>query len=75
MENVILTPHNGGATWDTRGTLLNTVAKEIVALIKGERPPSLINPEVFGGEKLYPDIYGRGPAVPVTEGGPAIYAY
>jgi len=75
MENVILTPHNGGATWDTRGVMLNAVAQGIVALIGGERPPTLMNPEIFGGDKLYPDLYGRGPAVPVTEGGPAIYAY
>lgn len=75
MENVILTPHNGGATWNTRGFMLNTVAQSIVALIKGVRPPTLMNPEVFGGEKLYPELYGRGPAVPVTEGGPAIYSY
>jgi glyoxylate reductase len=75
MDNVILTPHNGGATWDTRGFMLNTIAQGIVSLIKGERPASLMNPEVFGGEKLYPELYGRGPAVPVTDGGPAIYAY
>ncbi|MFT5182310.1 MAG: glyoxylate reductase [Alphaproteobacteria bacterium] len=75
MENVILTPHNGGATWDTRGAMLNTVAQGIVALIEGQRPATLMNPEVFGDATLYPDLYGRGPAVPVTEGGPAIYAY
>ncbi len=75
MDNVILTPHNGGATWDTRGVMLNAVAQGIVALIKGEQPTALMNPEVFGGEKLSPELYGRGPAVPVTEGGPAIYAY
>jgi hypothetical protein len=30
-------------------------------------------PEVYGCPKLHPDIYGRGLAVPVTEGGPAVY--
>lgn len=73
MPNVILMPHNGGATWQTRGFLLGTVADGIVALIKGERPPTLMNPEIYGGPKLHPDIYGRGPAVPVTEGGRAVY--
>jgi glyoxylate reductase len=73
MSNVILTPHNGGATWQTRGYLLNDIAKGIAALIKGERPPNLINPEIYGGPRLHPDLYGRGPAVPVTDGGPAIY--
>ncbi|NNE83741.1 MAG: hypothetical protein HKN28_07195 [Alphaproteobacteria bacterium] len=75
MENVILTPHNGGATWQTRGYMLNTLAQGIVALINGERPQTLMNLEVFGGETLYPELYGRGPAVPVAEGGPAIYVY
>src|SRR5438477_7145291 len=51
MDNVILLPHNGGATWQTRGFMLNYVAKGIVALIKGEKPGSLMNPEVFGGDK------------------------
>jgi glyoxylate reductase len=73
MPNVLLTPHNGGATWDTRGALLGTLAEGIVGLIKGERPRTLMNPEIYGGEKLHPDLYGRGPAVPVTDGGPAIY--
>lgn len=75
MDNVILTPHNGGATWDTRGFMLNAVAEGIIALIAGERPATLMNPEIFGGDTLYPELYGRGPAVPVTDGGPAIYAY
>jgi glyoxylate reductase len=73
MPNVILIPHNGGATWETRGYLLNTLAQGIVGLIRNERPVTLLNPEVFGGPKLHPDLYNRGPAVPVTEGGPAIY--
>jgi glyoxylate reductase len=73
MPNVLLTPHNGGATWETRGFFLNTVAKGIAGLIKGERPSNLINPEIYGGPRLYPELYNRGPAVPVTEGGPAIY--
>ena len=40
-----------------------------------ERPETLMNPEVFGGDRRFPELYGRGPAVPVTDGGPAIYAY
>ena len=73
MNNVILTPHNGGATWDTRGFLLNDIAQGVAQLIRGERPTNLMNPEIYGGPKLHPQLYNRGPAVPVTEGGPAIY--
>ena len=63
MNNVILMPHNGGATWETRGFLLNHMAQGMVALIKGERPSNLMNSEIYGGPKLYPELYNRGPAV------------
>jgi hypothetical protein len=53
--------------------LLKGASRIAEALIQGERPPNMINPEIHGGPKLHPDLYGRGPAVPVTEGGPAIY--
>jgi lactate dehydrogenase-like 2-hydroxyacid dehydrogenase len=48
MDNVILAPHNGGATWDVRGAMTTSVARNIVAMIKGERPPGLFNPEIYG---------------------------
>ena len=69
LENVILTPHNGGATWQVRGELNKSVARAIVALIKGERPAGLINPEIYGEPKRFPELYGRGPAVPIAMGG------
>jgi phosphoglycerate dehydrogenase-like enzyme len=47
MDNVILAPHNGGATWDVRGEMTTSVARNIVAMIKGERPPGLFNPEIY----------------------------
>ena len=36
MDNVVLAPHNGGATWDSRGHQTGTIAKSIVAHIRGE---------------------------------------
>jgi len=42
MDNVILAPHNGGATWDARGELANATARQIVALIAGEHPEGLV---------------------------------
>jgi len=48
LPNVILAPHNGGATWDVRGEMTKSVARNIVAMIRGERPPGLCNPEVYG---------------------------
>jgi len=46
MDNVILTPHNGGGTWDHRGSRTRSVAKGIAALIKGEQPAVLVQSTV-----------------------------
>ncbi|HEY1296182.1 MAG TPA: NAD(P)-dependent oxidoreductase [Chloroflexota bacterium] len=40
LDNVVLAPHNGGATWDSRGEMTSRIAHTIVADIKGELPPS-----------------------------------
>ncbi|HYM71042.1 MAG TPA: NAD(P)-dependent oxidoreductase [bacterium] len=42
LPNVILAPHNGGATWDVRGEMTASCARNIVAWIHGERPPGLL---------------------------------
>ncbi len=49
LHNVILAPHNGGATWDVRTAMTVSCAQNIVAMIKGERPPGLCNPEIYDG--------------------------
>jgi phosphoglycerate dehydrogenase-like enzyme len=51
LDNVILIPHLGGATEETLATLARLGAENLVALIRGERPPSIVNPEVFGGRR------------------------
>ena len=62
MENVILSPHNGDGTWDNRGSRTKSIAKGIVALIKGEQPAELVdsdvNRAVFGTPHTY---YYQGP--------------
>jgi glyoxylate reductase len=73
MENVILTPHNGGATYLSRSQQILPVAEALKMLIQGERPPGLLNPEVFGDPILHPQLYGRGPIRPAIEGGIADY--
>ena len=40
LDNVVLAPHNGGATWDSRGEMTTRIAQVIVADIKGELPAS-----------------------------------
>jgi glyoxylate reductase len=47
LDNVILAPHNGGATWKVRTDRTVSVAQSLVALMKGERPATLLNPEIF----------------------------
>jgi phosphoglycerate dehydrogenase-like enzyme len=42
MDSVTLAPHNGGATWDARTELTKATARQIIALIAGERPQGLV---------------------------------
>ena len=47
MPNVVLTPHIGGATWDTEVRQATIVADELTRLIAGEGLHHPVNPEVF----------------------------
>lgn len=47
MPNVVLTPHIGGATYDTETNHTALMASGLAALLQGERPSNLANPEVF----------------------------
>jgi glyoxylate reductase len=69
MENVILAPHNGGATYLSRSQQIMPLAQAVKMLIQGERPPGLLNPEIYGDPVLHPKLYGRGPMKPASEGG------
>jgi D-3-phosphoglycerate dehydrogenase len=46
MPNVILTPHIGGATYDTETNHTTLIADGLAALLRGEVPANLANPEV-----------------------------
>ena len=47
MANVLLTPHIGGATYDTETNHTTLIADGLVALMRGEAPSNLVNPEVL----------------------------
>jgi D-3-phosphoglycerate dehydrogenase len=47
MDNVVLTPHIGGATYDTETNHSRMIASGIAAVLAGERPDNCVNPEVF----------------------------
>lgn len=49
MENVCVLPHIGSATKETREKMAMMAAENIVAALKGERMPQVINPEVYEG--------------------------
>ena len=47
MPNVVLTPHIGGATYDTEANHTQSIADGLVALLAGEVPANIANPEVL----------------------------
>jgi D-3-phosphoglycerate dehydrogenase len=47
MDNVILTPHIGGATYDTEANHARLIAEDIQRILAGERPQRCANPEVY----------------------------
>lgn len=48
MPNVVLTPHIGGATWNTEARQAQMVADDLEALLAGMTPAHVVNPEVLG---------------------------
>jgi glyoxylate reductase len=47
LDNVIVAPHIGSATIETRLAMAMKAATNLTAALKGERPPDLLNPEVL----------------------------
>ena len=47
LENVLLTPHIGGATYNTEANHSRIIADDLARLFAGERPLHIVNPEVL----------------------------
>lgn len=47
LPHVVLTPHLGSAVGELRERMAHIVVDNILAVITGERPPNLYNPEVY----------------------------
>lgn len=47
VENLILTPHVAGLTVEVVSDLALSAASQILQVLRGERPPYLVNPEVW----------------------------
>lgn len=48
MPNVVLTPHLGSATAETRVKMAMLAAENLLVALDGRRPPNVVNPEVYG---------------------------
>jgi D-3-phosphoglycerate dehydrogenase len=48
FANVVLTPHIGGATYDTEANHTQTIADDLCRLLAGVAPRNIVNPEVLG---------------------------
>jgi len=47
LDNLILTPHIAGITQETRRSLALSAASQILQVLRGERPPHLVNPNIW----------------------------
>ncbi len=47
LANVVLTPHIGGATFDTDERHSAMIADDVIRILRGDRPERLANPEVW----------------------------
>ncbi|HYB08106.1 MAG TPA: hydroxyacid dehydrogenase [Alphaproteobacteria bacterium] len=47
FDNVLLTPHNAGVTRQAYRSMAEGAARQWLAILKGERPPRLLNPEAW----------------------------
>jgi glyoxylate reductase len=45
--NVVLAPHLASASAETRSKMATMAANNVVALFKGQRPPNMLNPDIF----------------------------
>jgi len=47
LDNIVLTPHIGSASYETRSKMAEMVAENLIAFFEGRVPPNLVNPEVM----------------------------
>jgi glyoxylate reductase len=49
LDNVVLTPHTGSATFQSRDTMAVMAARDLLSGLSGKSPINLVNPEVLEG--------------------------
>jgi len=62
FDNLIATYHTAGITHDSRNNMANWNAQQVAGILRGERPPRLINPDAWGryGER-FERVFGFRP--------------
>jgi D-3-phosphoglycerate dehydrogenase len=61
-DDVIATYHTAGVTYDSRTAMAEWNAEQVGAILRGERPPRLINPEAWARYvPRYEQVFGRKP--------------
>lgn len=58
LENVVLLPHIGSLTQDTRNQMAIVAAKNAVAMAKKKKPPNLVNLEVLNRREYLQKVSG-----------------
>lgn len=48
LENAVIAPHIASASLETRTSMALTAADNIIAVIRGDKAPNTVNPEVYG---------------------------
>jgi D-3-phosphoglycerate dehydrogenase / 2-oxoglutarate reductase len=56
FDNVLASPHTAGVTHESRHNMGRFAAEQMLNILDGKRPPSLVNPEVW---LLYRERFGR----------------
>jgi glyoxylate reductase len=51
LDNVVIVPHLGSATIETRTAMGVLAAKNAIAVLNGDKPPTPVNPEVLEGAR------------------------
>lgn len=64
LPNVVATFHTAGVTHEARRNVARSSAQQLIAMLRGERPPQLVNPEVWPvASARIAALLARGPAV------------
>jgi glyoxylate reductase len=47
LDNVVLAPHIGSGSYETRLKMSEMAADNLLSVLKGQRPPNMVNPDVW----------------------------